>query len=207
MFESIWSKSAYFRTPQLHSGSVEDHLDTSRHLWSYLSAFGNHQDTSATFRVCRRPSGPIETSSELSTCCRQPSGHISYIQGLSGTICTHRNMFGAIWSKSAYFRTPQLHSGSVEDHLDPSRHLRSYLSAFGNHRDTSATFRDCLRPYESIKTSSELSNIFIRIFFGQNFILKKSFFMTEIILLNFVLITLFCYLNLFRPKCFSTKIL
>ena len=192
-------------THLLHSETVTDHLYPSTHVWSHPVLVSTYQEPSASFGVCRRPSGPLETSSELSVCFPQPSGPISYIQGLSETICTHRHMFGAIWSKSAYFRTPQLHSGSVEDHLDPSRHLRSYLSAFGNHRDTSATFRDCRRPYESIKKSSELSNIFIRIFFGQNFMSKKRLLMTEIILLNFnnnnfVLITLFCYLNLFRPK-------
>ena len=66
-------------------------------------------------------------------------------------------MFGAIWSKSAYFRTPQLHSGSVEDHLDPSRHLRSYPPTFGNHRDTSAKFRDCQGPSVPMETCLDLS--------------------------------------------------
>ena len=173
-----------------HSETVTDHLYPSTHVWSHPVLVSTHQEPSASFGVCRRPSGPIETSSELSVCFQQPSGHISYIQGLSETICTHRHIFGAIWSKSAYFRTPQLHSGSVrtiwthrdifgaiclhsatigkhqlhsgsvEDHLDPSRHLRSYLSAFGNHQDTSATFRVCRRQSGPIETSLELSVCF-----------------------------------------------
>ena len=139
-----------------HSETVTDHLYPSTHVWSHPVLVSTHQEPSASFGVCRRPSGPIETSSELSVCFQQPSGHISYIQGLSETICTHRHIFGAICLHSATIRTHQLHSGSVEDHLDPSRHLWSYLSAFGNHRDTSATFRDCQRPSVAINTSLEL---------------------------------------------------
>ena len=90
-------------------GSVEDHLYPLTHFCSHLSAFSNHQDTSASFSdcqgpyvpidtclelsgpsqhasghlsyICRKPPGPINTSSELSVCIRQPSGHISYTQG------------------------------------------------------------------------------------------------------------------------------
>ena len=59
---------------------------------------------------------------------------------------------------SATNGTHQLHLGSVKDHLDPSRHLRSYQPAVGNHRDTSATFRDCQGPSVPIKTCLELSS-------------------------------------------------
>merc|ERR1712101_40793 len=138
-----WSKSAYFRTSQLHSESVEDHLDPSIHPRRYLSAFGNHQDTSATFGVCRRPSGPIETSSELSVCIQQPSGHISYIRGLSKTILTHRDIFGAINLLSVTIGTHQLHSGTVRDHLYPSKHVWSYLVQVSILQDPSASFGVC----------------------------------------------------------------
>merc|ERR1712173_426533 len=88
---AFWSKSAYLRNPQLQMGSVEDHLDPSRHLWSHPVLVSTHQEPSASFGVCRRPSGPIKTSPELSVCFQKPSGHISCIQGLSETICTHRH--------------------------------------------------------------------------------------------------------------------
>merc|ERR1711867_101003 len=104
----------------LHSGTVGDHLYPSKHVWSYLVQVSIFQDPSATFGVCRRPSGPIKTSLELSTCFQQPSGHISYIQGLEGTIYTHRYIFGDICVHSATIRTHQLHSGFVRDNLYPS---------------------------------------------------------------------------------------
>ena len=136
-------------THLLHSETVTDHLYPSTHVWSHPVLVSTHQEPSASFGVCRRPSGPFETSSELSVCFQQPSGHISYIQGLSETICTHRHIFGAIWSKSAYFRTPQLHLGSVANHLDPSTHFLaiSVLSAtIGTHPLHSGTARDYLYP-------------------------------------------------------------
>ena len=98
-------------------------------------SFSNHRDISATFRDCQRPSVPIDTCLELSVPSQHTSGPLGYIRGLLKTIWTHRDIVGAICLHSATIRTHQLHSGSVEDHLDPSRHRRSYLSAFSNHQD------------------------------------------------------------------------
>ena len=81
IFGAVCLLSLTIRTHQLHSGTVRDNLYRSAHVWRYLVQFSILQDPSTTFRVCRRPSGPIETSLELSVCIRQPSGHISYTQG------------------------------------------------------------------------------------------------------------------------------
>ena len=113
-------------------------------------SFSNHRDISATFRDCQRPSVPIDTCLELSGPSQHTSGPLSYIRVLSKTIWTNRDIFGAICLHSATIRTHQLHSGSVKDHQDPSRHLRSYPPAFGNHWDTSVTFRDHLYPSKHV---------------------------------------------------------
>ena len=143
ILRAICLLSATLRTHQLHSGTVRDHLYPSTHVWSYLVQVSILQDPSATFGVCRRPSGPIDTSSEISVCIQQPSRHISYIRGLSKTIWTHQDIFGAINLLSATIGTHQLHSGTVRDHLYPSKHVWSYLVQVGIVQDSSATFGVC----------------------------------------------------------------
>ena len=108
------------------SRAIRDHSRPISRKNRKQVSFSNHRDISATFRDCRGPSVPIETCLELSGPSQHTSGPLSYIRSLSKTIWTHQYIFGDICLHSATIRTHQLHSGSVEDHLYPSRHFRSY---------------------------------------------------------------------------------
>ena len=115
-------------THLLHSETVTDHLYPSTHVWSHPVLVSTYQEPSASFGVCRRPSGPIETSSDRAICL------------LSATLGTH-----------------QLHSGTFRDHLYPSTHVWRYLVQVSILQDPSATFGVCRRPSGPIETSLELS--------------------------------------------------
>ena len=127
IFRAMRLLSATIKSHQLLSRTVRDPLYPSTHVWmhlvlvstlpSYLASFSNHRDASATFRDCQRPSVSIDTYLKLSGPCQHTSRPLSFIQGLSKSIWTYQDIFGAIWLLSAPIGTHQLHSGTVRDHL------------------------------------------------------------------------------------------